>query len=397
MTTNGLDCFPNDLQFVRKEDPVFRIDQKSNSIIPLTERKFGEIGFKERANLQEWICKVPSCFGEDLLIIQKEFAGFNDTNERLDLLAIDKQGSLVIIENKLDDTGRDVTWQALKYASYCSSLSKEVIRRIFQEYLDKSNPSIDAKSLIAEFLEKEDYEDVELNKGLTQRIILVAASFRKEVTSTVLWLLNLKLRIKCFRVTPYSMDDTHFLTIEQIIPTKDLEQFMIGIADKALDEIEGATEEKNRHRVRREFWTEIIRAMKDKSTLYQHITPGTQSWLAAGSGTSGIGLNFSAGKAYGRAEVYIDRGNKEENDFIFNQLLSQREAIQSTFGGELVWEPLDDKRACRIKAEMAGNIFEREQWPALIEFMVDAMVRMEKAFKEPLASINRKLRSKDKP
>jgi hypothetical protein len=57
-------------------------------------------------------------FGEELLVIQKEFSGFSDTHERLDILALDKQGSLVLIENKLDDTGRDVTWQALKYASY---------------------------------------------------------------------------------------------------------------------------------------------------------------------------------------------------------------------------------------------------------------------------------------
>ena len=50
---------------------------------------------------------------------RREFAGFSDTHERLDLLALDKQGSLVLIENKLDDTGRDLTWQVLKYASYC--------------------------------------------------------------------------------------------------------------------------------------------------------------------------------------------------------------------------------------------------------------------------------------
>jgi hypothetical protein len=29
--------------------------------------------------------------GEELLIIQKEFDGFEDTNERLDLLALDKK------------------------------------------------------------------------------------------------------------------------------------------------------------------------------------------------------------------------------------------------------------------------------------------------------------------
>lgn len=31
-----------------------------------------------------------------------------DTRECLDLLALDKDGNLVIIENKLDDSGRDV-------------------------------------------------------------------------------------------------------------------------------------------------------------------------------------------------------------------------------------------------------------------------------------------------
>jgi len=42
------------------------------------------------------------------LVIQKEFDGFNETNERLDLLALDKQGNIVVIENKLDDSGKDV-------------------------------------------------------------------------------------------------------------------------------------------------------------------------------------------------------------------------------------------------------------------------------------------------
>lgn len=86
----------------------FKINTEANSIMPLTARTFGDLGFKERSNLQEWIAKEPSCLGEELLVIQKEFAGFSDTHERLDLLALDKQGSLVLIEKKLDDTGRDL-------------------------------------------------------------------------------------------------------------------------------------------------------------------------------------------------------------------------------------------------------------------------------------------------
>ena len=374
----------------------FKIDMETNCIVPLTIRRFGELGFKERSNLQEWIAKEPSCLGEELLVIQKEFAGFADTHERLDLLALDKQGSLVLIENKFDDTGRDLTWQALKYASYCSGLSKENVRRIYQEFLDKTEPGADARERMTEFLDADDYEELTINRGITQRIILIVANFRKEVTSTVLWLLNFKLRVQCFRVIPYSMEDQHVLNIVQILPTKDVEDFMIGIADKSLDEVEGATEEKNRHRIRREFWTEIIRAMADETTLYQNISPSNRGWISAGSGLRGVSFNFSVSRGFGRAEVYIDRHDGEENAFIYDQLHAQKNSIEATFGGELVWEPLEGRQACRIKSETEGNIFDHDQWPALIDFMTGAMARMENALREPLADISRKLRNRER-
>lgn len=96
---------------------MYKINKSSNSIQRLEQKSFSSLGFRERDHLQEWISKQPDVLGEDFLIIQKEFSGFDDTQERLDLLALDKQGALVIIENKLDDSGKDVTWQALKYAS----------------------------------------------------------------------------------------------------------------------------------------------------------------------------------------------------------------------------------------------------------------------------------------
>jgi hypothetical protein len=264
------------------------------------------------------------------------------------------------------------------------------------KFLDKTEPSADARALLTEFLEVDDYEEVAVNKGFTQRIMLIAANFRKEVTSTVLWLLNFKLRVQCFRVTPYSMGDQYFLNIEQIIPTKDVEEFMIGIADKALDEIEGAAEEKNRYKVRRDFWTVVIKEMATKTSLFQNISPGRRSFLSAGSGLRGVSFTFEAGRSYGRAELYIDRGDKEENKFIFDNLYIKKEPIETALGRELTWERLDDKRACRIKSEMSGSIFDSNQWPALIEFMTDAMVRMENTFKEPLADINQQLQNREK-
>ena len=363
---------------------MYRIDRAANTIQALKKMSFRELGFRERAHLQEWIAHQPSALGEDLLIIQKEFAGFSDTSERLDLLALDKQGSLVIIENKLDDTGRDVTWQALKYASYCSALTKDDIRQIYQDYLRKSGVTDVAEDALGSFFDQE-YDDLILNKGVTQRIILVAANFRKEVTSTVLWLSNFGLRVRCFRATPFAMNDELFLSMEQIIPVRDAEEFTIGLADKAKEEIEGIETEARRHPIRRQFWTELIRAMNaTTSNLYANISPGKESWISAGSGRRGVGFNFGATQRYCRAELYIDQGDTAENEAVFDRLHGDRVAIEAEVGTSLTWERLDHRRACRIKLEQAADVFQKDQWPTMIAFMTDAMVRLEHTVKPRL-------------
>jgi hypothetical protein len=370
---------------------MYRIDRNQNRIQPLKKVSFKELGFRERAHLQEWIAREPMSLGEELLIIQKEFAGFSDTNERLDLLALDKQGSLVIIENKLDDTGRDVTWQALKYASYCSTLSKDDIRSIFQEYLAAQGEGQNADEALAAFFEEE-YDDLSLNKGFGQRIILIAANFRKEVTSTVLWLSNFRVRVKCYQATPFTMGDDVFLSIEQIIPTKDAEDYTIGLANKAKDEVEGIETEAKRHPIRRQFWAEAIKAMNaSPSSLYQNISPGKESWISAGSGVRGLGLNLVATKHHARIELYIDRGEHDENKQIFDLLEIDKELIESDFGGPLIWERLENRRASRVKCEQPGNIFDQEQWPPMITFMVETMGRFEKALKHRIQVVAGKL------
>lgn len=165
---------------------MFKVDLSDNHLIQLEERRFSDLKLNERDHLQEWLVHTPEALGEDLLVIQKEFDGFEDTRERLDLLALDKEGRVVVIENKLDDSGRDVVWQALKYVAYCSSLKKAEIVDIYQKYLNRWVDGESAIPNLCEFLGVEDLDDTVLNAGNEQRLILVAANFRKEVTATVL-------------------------------------------------------------------------------------------------------------------------------------------------------------------------------------------------------------------
>lgn len=375
---------------------MYSIDRKSNAIQKIQEKSFSELGFREKEHLQEWISKNPECLGEDLLVIQKEFSGFNDTYERLDVLALDKQGNLVIIENKLDDSGRDVTWQAQKYASYCSTLKKDQIRKIYQELLDKEGNNENAETNLLEFFGASDLTEIAINSGQAQRIILIAANFRKEVTSTVLWLLNYKLRIQCFKVTPFESNGSLLLNIEQIIPMKDSEEYVISMADKAQEDISTQEELKSRHSLRLEFWKIFLKAINPQSTLYQNVNASKDYWISGRTGISSINFNSSVSNYYARAEVYMQRSVRDENKFVFDELFKNKEEIEREFGQPLVWERLDTKKACRIKYELNDvDCNNKDDWNMMVEFLVDGMVRMERAFRDPLAKVRLKLKNMD--
>ncbi|MCS6990815.1 MAG: DUF4268 domain-containing protein [Chitinophagales bacterium] len=374
---------------------VLRADEKKLQKLP--ERKFADLGIKERQDLQEWIAQNPSVFGEELLIIQKEFSGFQETGERLDLLAIDKQGNLVTIENKLDDTGRDAVGQALKYAAYCSTLKKEQIKQIYEQYLKQQNIDDNAEERLLDFFGVHDFSELNLNDRQCQRIILIAARFRKEVTSTVLWLLNYKLRIQCFKVSLFEMNQQMLVQFEQIIPLKDAEEFIIKMAEKTQDEMQTQRELAARHQVRLEFWRELIRNLNEHHPVFRSCKPTIHNYLVLPSGIAGVIFCFVIANSYARVEVYFKHASVERNKKIFDKLFELRSIIEQDYGKPLIWERLNGKKACRIKDELLEvNYFNRDDWQKIISHLATQMPRLIEAFRTPLKDVVRSLGRKGK-
>lgn len=359
---------------------MFRLDRTANRINKLEEVRFSDLGLSERNHLQEWLANEPEALGEELLIIQKEFAGFDDTKERLDLLALDKKGGLVIIENKLDDSGRNVVWQCLKYASYCSTLSKTHIAQIYQQYLDRERIEGNARELICRFLEKADFHEVNLNVGSDQRLIMVAAQFRKEVTSTVLWLLKHEVKVKCFKATPYRLGEEVFLKLEQIIPLPEAHDLMIGIAEKEKEEHATEREEAARYPLRREFWERVLAALEAANvTLFANVGTSKDNWLNTGSGMGGVHYAIVFSRDEARVEFVLGRKTKEKNKAMFDYLLERRAEIEKVFGSALVWDRFDEGKNSFVRCEQAFDGHDRESWPMMVEWFVDRVPRMERA------------------
>jgi hypothetical protein len=74
-------------------------------------------------------------------------------------------------------------------------------------------------------------------------------------------------------------------------------------------------------------------------------------------------------------------------------LFNNKDEIENKFGDNLTWERLDDKRASRIKYETNGNVFEKEQWENMSNFMIDAMIKFENIFKNYMLEVNKQLKN----
>jgi len=182
---------------------------------------------KERQHLEEWIRKNPEVLGEDLLIIAHEYDKF-EVNERLDLLAIDKEGNLVIIEVKRDMTGGNVAFQALKYASYCARLSPHDILEMYEDYLKINSIVVNAKDDLVGFLEVESEEELNNILNTSQRIIIVGKDIDKRILSVCTWLYENSIDVKCVTIKPYRLGDQLIIDTNQIIPPYKLEDYYIS-------------------------------------------------------------------------------------------------------------------------------------------------------------------------
>lgn len=362
---------------------MFKIDLSENRIAPVAKKSFTELKLRERDHLQEWIAKSPDALGEDLLIIQKEFSGFDGTQERLDLLALDTSGRLVVIENKLDDSGRDVIWQALKYAAYCSTLRTDQIVDIYQTHLG-AGAREEAREQIADFLSEGDSEEVSLNPTGSQRIILVAANFRREVTSTVLWLLNKGVEISCFEVAPYQTGDELFLDVSQIIPTPQTADYMIRLAEKTASEDKLASAGVERHARLRAYWTQLIDAAdKQGVAALSGRSPSKENWMDLKAGIRGAHFVLSILADRAEIKLYFQLPEKNLTKALFDFTKENSTQIQTEVAGELDWRRMDDFKSSQVVLSKSFDGLDREEWPKMISWHLGKLAAFDKAL-EPL-------------
>lgn len=201
-----------------------------NEIKTISRTTFSESGLKEREDLQRLLKHQIEIISPDTLVVAEEFGEWDESRRRIDLLGIDKEANLVVIELKRTEDGGHMELQALRYAAMISTLTFDRLVEIYQKYVNDNNGGYSAKATLLAFL---GWDDVDEDKfGQEVKIVLASAEFSRELTSTVMWLNDYGLSIRCVRMHPYNNNGDVLLDVQPVIPIPEVEDYQVKIREK---------------------------------------------------------------------------------------------------------------------------------------------------------------------
>lgn len=283
--------------------------------------------------LEDNIDSLESVIGLELVAAEREH---KTVNFSVDIVAEDNNGRIVIIENQLEKSNHD---HLGKLITYLTAVEASCAIWIVSE------PRAEHVKAIA---------------------------WLNESTSTDFFLIKLEA-IKIGDSAPAP------LFTEIVGPSEEARE--IGETKKDLKESQI---------LRKQFWSQLLDYSNDKTNLHSNISPGTHGWIGTGAGKTGLSYNYNIRKNKANVELYIDRGkdSETENELIFDELTEKKEQIEASFGENLSWEKLEDKRACKIAKHFDdGGYSDEENWELIITDLVDNMIRLEKSLSKHLNNL----------
>jgi len=131
-----------------------------------------------------------------------------------------------------------------------------------------------------------------------------------------------------------------------------------------------------------EFWRKLSNRTKK--------LPGqrgrAKEWIGDKTGIKGVDLRFDVGRK--KVIVALEINHKQEGKRLdlFEKLEATKKIFEDLYGESLTWdftyEKASGQEVCRVYQEMNGDYLISSQWPAIFSFMINKMLKMEKAFIE---------------
>ena len=208
--------------------PIYEIT--SERIEKIQETTFSQVGIRERADLQRLLRGQIDVIAPETLVVSEEFGRWEDSHRRIDLLAIDKEANLIVIELKRTEDGGHMALQAIRYAAMVSTMTFDQVVETYGRFLEARGNDGEPRQGILDFLEWDEPDDDSFAQDV--RIVLVSAEFSKELTSSVLWLNDRDLDVRCVRIRPYKDGERVLVDVQQVVPLPEAVDYQVKVKEK---------------------------------------------------------------------------------------------------------------------------------------------------------------------
>ena len=296
-----------------------------------------EVWPKEALNFTPWLAdnlsELGAALGLELELRQREadVGGYS-----LDILASDlSRNRPVVIENQLEATDHDHLGKLLTYAA---GFDANVVVWLTREFRDEHRQALD-------WLNQRTGEDTQFFGVVVE-----------------LW------KIDESRPAP------HF---NLVAAPNDWRKE--SVSRSAVQKSGNPSAKGERYRV---FFQRLIDTLREQHGFTSAKVGQAQNWYSFSSGHSQFRYSASfTGQGQARVEVYIDSGDGDENRQLFERLAKHRDAIETDLGNVLDWQPLEDKRACRIASDRPGTIDDsNDVLEEINNWMVDRLLAFKGVF-----------------
>ena len=193
---------------------MLKINRDNRSFSVLDTPTLADVSITERYDLQEYIVNSPDAFfkeiGQDLFLIGKEVQPSTTVQDRIDLLAVDKEGITVVIELKRSHHKLHML-QAISYAGMIAPWELDDFLQLLDE---------EPQEALSDFLE---VDRSVINQQ--QRIILVAEAYDYALLVGAAWLSeHYGVDIICCRIALArdSLTETEYLVCSNVYPAPEL-------------------------------------------------------------------------------------------------------------------------------------------------------------------------------
>ncbi|MFG1301942.1 DUF4268 domain-containing protein [Xanthobacter sp. V3C-3] len=361
--------------------PIY--EARREGLVPVSTTSFEAEGWRERGDVQRLLKEHISILQDGLMVLAEEFSDWADSTRRIDLLCLDPLANLVVVELKRTTDGGHMELQALRYAAMVSAMTFEQAVETLARHRSPVSPDGDkARADILSFLNWD--EPREEAFAADTRILLAAADFGKELTTTVLWLRDRGIDIRCIRLRPHRMEDGRLLLdVHQLVPPPEASDFQTRLGEKKAAE---RKERSERETLIARFLGQLAGRASARIDLHRNRKPDAPlGTFSASIGRNGFSLNYVVAADRSRVELFIQRPDGREQ---LNRLRQSSAAIEADFGAPLSWQEKDGVKQCRVCYSLAGGYASPEaDWPRLQDEMIDAMIRLEGAVRQRVLAL----------